>query len=72
YKLGPHQPHVEGKVQLIGGSTSEVRFVLFLEGKPDELVDIKWSASIPRADSKNWISFDTALQTLVLDPVSKR
>ncbi len=72
YLLGQNEPHVEGKVGLIGGSASEIRFVLYLDGNPEDLSEIRWNASIPRAESKGWISFDAASETLELDPVSAR
>ena len=72
YVLGPDSPRVQGNVGLIGGAANEIRFVLYLAGKPEDLSEIRWRRSIPRAESKGWISFDAASQTLELEPMSAK
>ncbi|MEO1580210.1 MAG: hypothetical protein AAFR91_00080 [Pseudomonadota bacterium] len=69
YWLGGNEPHIEGKIGLIGGSASEIRFVFFLNGNPEALSDIKWHASVPRPGSANWILFDRASKILELNPM---
>ena len=72
YFLGSNNPRVEGKLGLIGGSASEIRFVLFIGGEPAELSAIEWRISDPVPEPGSWISFDTTSETLELDPMNAR
>lgn len=71
YLLSCYDPRIEGKIGLIGGQTDKVRFVLSLNGRPQDLSEINWRGSFPMAKPRHWISYDEESKTLFLNPVSK-
>ena len=72
YLFGPNEPHIEGRIGLVGGSANRIRFILYLAGKPDDLSEIRWHESLPDVKSDGWISFDSASETLELDATRAR
>ena len=66
YSFGPHEPHVEGRVGLIGGPENEIRFILYFDGAPKDLTDVAWGSSVPNTENENWVSYDAASETLEL------
>ena len=72
YLLGSINPHIVGRMGLIGGSASELRFELYLDGKPEDLMEIRWSEMIPSSEPTGWISYDPVSEILELNPTSAR
>ena len=70
YAFGSYEPHVKGRLGLIGGRSSEVGFVLYFKNEPEGLADIEWSNLLSGCRGTKWVSYDADLETIILDPAT--